>query len=252
MSNQLILPPGTVLAKPYESPEFERIERLSPPPGVFIQSPHDKMVTPLDDRGLVDVGALLAEVSGYVDPDYVWRGRLDEHHLFWFENLYNLANLSNQNPDLSRKFRGMPLHKIKLPRELHDFIHNVTLPVEPPEQEVMEYRLESWEIATRLFNSVSVLKKHKGITEADLARKVNKELVRQKLHIIEDCVRRSDNLPKPFWLTTLGPFKSILGVGQTDNITLQHLNRARKRVARFGKVCTHGSVQLHQLELLNA
>jgi len=252
MSNQLILPLGTVLAQPFSRPEIGRIERFRPTAESLIRSPYDKIATPLDDRGLVDIGSLLNEVGSFVDPDYVWRGRFDEHHLFWFGNLYNSANLFNQNPDLSRKFRGVPLHKIELPRELHDFIHTVTLPVEPPDQEVMEYRLESWEIATSLFNSVSVLKTHKWNTEEQLARKVNQKLVRQKMNMIEDCVRRSDRLPKPFWLTKLGPFKSILGADRTDNITYHHLNRARKEVSRFGKVSLQGSVRLHQQELLSA
>jgi hypothetical protein len=108
--------------------------------------------TPTDERGFVDYGALLGHVDKLVDKDFIWSSRLDIHHLQWEGHLYNPDHYEEEeDPTIPQRFREIPFHKLLIPRQMHNFIHVITRPPEPPEYGEMKKRVEAFEVAVRLF-----------------------------------------------------------------------------------------------------
>ncbi len=88
--------------------------------------------TPVDKRGIIDHKALLDQVSAFVEPGYKWKAPFfDEHHLYWQASYYDSA--FNVDPKLAQDFRNLPINKIWVPREFHDFTHIMTTPGDVPE-----------------------------------------------------------------------------------------------------------------------
>lgn len=114
--------------------------------------------TPTDDRGVVLEDQLAKLVLSTVREDYEWRGEPDIHHMYWKSRWYKEPNLLNERQlRLYVAFRELPVHKLYLPREFHDYLHQVTEPVEPPEEDVMHMRVEGWNVAARLFKQTGDL-----------------------------------------------------------------------------------------------
>lgn len=105
-----------------------------------------------DERGFVDYGWLLGHIHSLVPSNHVWTGTPDVHHLQWTAESYEPKHFADyEDPELPNRFREVPFHKLLIPRDLHDLIHVVTLPSEPPEFEVMEKRLAAYDTAISLF-----------------------------------------------------------------------------------------------------
>ena len=86
---------------------------------------------------IVDHIALMKDVGSLVSNDYRWEAPFfDEHHLHWYARYYQ----TNQEI----RFRNLPIHKLWVPRQFHDFIHVVALPPDMPSQEVMASSIESF------------------------------------------------------------------------------------------------------------
>jgi hypothetical protein len=124
-----------------------------PPPDARLLDPYrsgeDLLPTPTDERGLVNIPQLIADVKSTVDPSYEWAGGLDVHHFYWYASLYPYTKGdSNQNPAF---FRNIPVHKGLVPRSFHEWLHVVTEPPPVPKPEVMQYRIEAWMVARDLF-----------------------------------------------------------------------------------------------------
>ncbi len=115
----------------------------------------EKIDTPVDDRGLVDVTKLIESVKATVHPDFEWPTSLrepDEHHFYWYKSLYP-SEVDGESTNLAI-FKGLPIHKGLVPRTFHDWLHQVTIPPEVPEPEVIEYRIEAWDVAATLFQGI--------------------------------------------------------------------------------------------------
>lgn len=134
------MPMGTAL-------HFESL----PPPYVRLIDPrHDKIPTPVDERGLIDIPRLISDVKATVDPDYIWPNRPSVHHFHWPEALYPYA----EGPDVSvnpAQFRNLPIHKGLVVRTFENWLHLITLPSQPPELEVQAFRVEGYQVAKNLF-----------------------------------------------------------------------------------------------------
>jgi hypothetical protein len=110
------------------------------------------MKTPTDGRGFVDYGALLGYVDSLVKKDFIWSSRMDIHHLQWESHRYNPVEFADEeDPTIPQRFREIPFHKLLIPRQMHEFIHVVTLPPELPEFDEMKKRVEAFDIAVSLF-----------------------------------------------------------------------------------------------------
>jgi hypothetical protein len=138
------------VARPWSNPEFESLPPLD---ARLIDPRHDKIETPVDERGLIDVPELIRSVQETIDPDYYWPDSLSIHHFYWPEADYPFDKTvhTRSNPAV---FRNLALHKGLLPRAFENWLHIVTLPPPIPSPEVMQYRVEAWEVAKSLFGSV--------------------------------------------------------------------------------------------------
>lgn len=88
--------------------------------------------TPVDKRGIVDHKLLMKQVSDFVEPGYKWNAPFfDEHHLYWQANYYESS--FHVDPILAQTFRNLPINKIWVPRDFHNFIHVMTIPGDVPE-----------------------------------------------------------------------------------------------------------------------
>ncbi|MDB5161573.1 MAG: hypothetical protein JWM52_81 [Candidatus Saccharibacteria bacterium] len=101
--------------------------------------------TPTDDEtGIVNHLKLMQEMGRLVSKDYRWQAPFfDEHHLHWYASTY-------ASP-LARRFRNLPIHKLWVPRQFHDFVHVMTLPTEKPHDDVMEASVKAFDQDDQLF-----------------------------------------------------------------------------------------------------
>lgn len=125
-----------------------------PPPDVwrFIPGKDEPISTPLDERGLVNVDALIATVNETVDPDYMWQPHqaTNIHHLYWEQNRYPNTPDKEVNPE---EFRSSSINQIVIPRVFHNWLHIVTRPPDVPSEEVMGYRIEAYRVVKKLLKS---------------------------------------------------------------------------------------------------
>lgn len=188
----------------------------------------EKIETPTDSRGIVDLGRLITEVTAYVDPGYEWGRETDRHHLHWFSSIYKGANLFMQNEALGREFRGLPIHIVWIPKDLHAFIHTITLPVEAPSEEVMAYRIESWRVAYLLFNATKAIMNHRYLSNEQMARKVTRELIEEQFRRLEIGIKSAENLPHEFRFFETHQAKKIVGAREVSHVRKQDLVKALK------------------------
>lgn len=116
----------------------------------------EKLPTPIDERGLVLIPDLIAAVDELVDPSFTWpltNPPPDIHHAYWEAAWYpKVSRASIINP---RYFRELPVHKVRVPRMFHNWLHLVTIPPKRPSIEVMAYRVEAFRVARQLFELAS-------------------------------------------------------------------------------------------------
>ncbi len=101
--------------------------------------------TPTDEStGIVDHVKLMHEMGKLVSKDYRWQAPFfDEHHLHWYASTYSSP--------LAKRFRNLPIHKLWVPRQFHDFVHVMTLPTTKPDDDVMEASVKAFEQDDQLF-----------------------------------------------------------------------------------------------------
>lgn len=112
--------------------------------------PRQIIHTPVDERGLVLVDELIDKVKDTVHPWYEWSGPVNVHHFYWEEEKYpHIYEVGKTNP---AHFRDLPIHKGLMFKSFHTWLELVTIPPEPPAQNVMSYRSEAWNVSTSLFD----------------------------------------------------------------------------------------------------
>lgn len=197
-----------------------------PPPDAWLVNPRtDKLDTPVDERGLVDVDKLITAVKATIDPSYEWRlARPDVHHFYWKQGDYPFIHLpSGVNP---RDFRNLPIHKGLLPREFHNWIHLVTLPPAVPDEEVMLYHTEAYNAAKNLFQLARTTVHLERVAERGAARvgeastslipepssldaigeAIMQETFERNFYRYEKEYERATRIPEKFHLAKIEPF----------------------------------------------
>lgn len=111
--------------------------------------PGERLPTPTDERGLVDIPATISLVKGVAPRNYQWAPNLSVHHFYWPGADYE------EMGETARAFRELPIHKGLVLREWENLLHMVTAPSTMPDDDVMAYRVEAWRVAHDLFASVS-------------------------------------------------------------------------------------------------
>lgn len=125
------------------------------PPREFWLEDLDKLriESPVDERGLVDIHQVVDIGKSLIDPDYEWPRNLSVHHLYWNKRWYGFPMAGSD----AMIFRELPVHKILVPRVFENMLHRVMVQPDIPDQEVMKYRIESWDVAKRLFWTVRTI-----------------------------------------------------------------------------------------------
>ncbi len=163
-----------------------RFNRLPLPPA-------EKIETPLNHLGLVDAQATVEALRSSVDHN--WVEYSDTHHLYWPANRY-------PKKQIERQFRELPIHKIMLPRDFHDYLHITTEPPPIPDKELMYYQVLSYEAVKSMFDAARlVIQKqrekdrllgrlptgnvHGGISSRQKAISTNKKQFEQALEVFD-------------------------------------------------------------------
>lgn len=192
------------------------VPRLSglPPRDVWLRQPDvdGTIQTPLDERNLVDLDALVREVRKTVTPDYTWASPFhDVHHLQWPAPLY--IGKTDAETKFLQSFRELSSRKAYVPRRFHQWTHRVTEPPPMPDTEVMRYSIDAERVAVSLAHTamnasrlwrhpnmpertrIDAIKRHfeRYTTMVDNARLVPPEYLRFHIEAID--ITSPDELP---------------------------------------------------------
>lgn len=118
----------------------------------FTPGEDERLPTPVDERGLVDIEKLINLVKTTVDPSFTWESSEEpnKHHLYWRQGYYPNRTESPINP---RAFRNLAVNKIIIPRIFHNWLHLATEEPQVPSEEIMDHRIEAQRVALELFKS---------------------------------------------------------------------------------------------------
>ena len=134
------------------SPEELSTQSNLPPQDVWVIKSNERIDTPTDEFGIVNVPKLVAVVLGMVDPSHKWSPELDIHHFEWEASLYpHQPELGVGNP---AHFRNIGVLKALVPKDFHALIHRFTIRPGVPDEEVMRHKAEAWDVAKDLFESM--------------------------------------------------------------------------------------------------
>ena len=163
MTTQQMVPPGSSvetlngshLTTPVDDDRSFLLQQESiwlPPREVWLINPYvDKIDTPLNQHGLVDQKKLVAELRATVDASYTWPSlSFNPHHFQWAAEKYGRDALPLTGV-VPASARDIPPLKGRLPRVLENWLHIVSLEPPVPEEEVLYYSLEAWQVAKGLF-----------------------------------------------------------------------------------------------------
>jgi hypothetical protein len=113
----------------------------------------DKLEVPLDEYGIPRRTEFVKMVLGTIATDHYWTGYIDVHHLAWPG-----ANYRNiKDPDdkyMAMKYRGCATLKVRVPRQLHNYFHKITVEPPTPSQEVMRQWLLEQSQVDRLYDTI--------------------------------------------------------------------------------------------------
>lgn len=110
----------------------------------------ERIPTPVNSYGLIDVTRLVQNVRATIDENYAWSTDLSGHHIHWPEAWYPYALQSKITPNPAR-FRSLPPNIIFVSREFENWLHEVTIPAKPPEEEVMKHVCDAWDVGQNLY-----------------------------------------------------------------------------------------------------
>lgn len=136
----------------------------------LIDPSKEKIPTPLNEHGVVDIYATIAAVMETIHPDYVWSPEsINPHHFQWRADAYSREPQGRLGIQPAQ-FRNIAPLKGRLPRELENWLHKVTEEPPVPSLEVMYFYTEAWQVAKGLYRctSQSVFKQRQAKRRAEL------------------------------------------------------------------------------------
>jgi hypothetical protein len=175
---------------------IDRSPKLPPPDAWrFIPGKDEPLPTPLDERGLVDVDALIKLVNTTIEPECQWQPgqTVNIHHLYWEHNRYPATPNEAVNP---HEFRSSSINQIVIPKTFHNWLHIVTKAPDIPTEEVMGYRIEAYRVVKKLLRSA------RQSVDLTTARYISEERLQRgsQYHLWEFLleVEEARKLPKEF------------------------------------------------------
>ena len=181
-----------------------------PPPEYRLYNPEmdGRIATPLDERGLVDAPALFQVIAETIDPSYDWSSsKPDSHHLQWPNRWYgDEAGNPSERTANPQKFRDIAIGRWMLPRVMHNWIHEVTIPPPLPSPEVMFYRSEAQRATRALF--MTVRKGRRSIDSARVTERKTHAKLTPTYRQIAHQLNALQTLPPEFRLVDLSNYHS--------------------------------------------
>ena len=241
--------------------QFGPSQALAPTPDDRIVPSGETFETPVDDRGVVLEDKLAKLVLSTVRPDYEWRGEPDIHHMYWKSEWYKQPNLLNEKRQrLYAAFRELPVHKLYLPREFHDYLHQVTEPVEPPDEDTMHMRVEGWNVSVRLFKQAGDLNRTLYLAEnrrEDIARHPDKirtpddvvaaewyvSMMRKHFRSMHHRVGELERVPDEFRFVDPKLIETFFDDVRPEEIDPEAVSAFKARVSWIGSVASNRAIQ---------
>lgn len=196
---------------------------------------HERLETPLDNLGRVDLDRLVALVKTTVQEGYKWESPfVDVHHLQWPSAYYAL----DQNP-VAAEFRELTRRKAVFPRLFHNWTHAVTLPPPVPSIDVMHSSINAHRAALKLASTARLavsLMRLKDIPSSKLSARLEEELDNYLLY-----TEQAREVPPEFQLLKLDDIEAasvedLIAVNKHfGRIALQHIP-LRVREVKLGPV----------------
>jgi hypothetical protein len=113
-----------------------------------------------------------------------WVKPSDTHHIYWPERLY-------PKQTIYRAFRELPVHKVMLPRDFHDFLHNMSEPPLVPDEDIMNYHVVSHDSAKVMFESAQIIIQRQREIDRLLGKKPGKERLQGGLKSRKHAISRN-------------------------------------------------------------
>lgn len=167
-----------------------------PPPDARLwhKDRDEKLSTPLNANGLVDLDKLIALGKGQVIEGYNWASPFnDVHHLQWPGMQYD--------DETAAVFRELVQRKAYVPRIFHNWLHHITLPPSLPSKEVMHHAIQAEQTARAIASTAQLavrLTRMAGIPEHKLLERLNQEFDNYTLY-----VENAREVPPEFQLVQL-------------------------------------------------
>jgi len=206
----------------------------------------EKIETPLDHRGLVDVPRLIEMVKATVDPSYDWSGPSNTHHFYWPESKYTNTKVPNVDTTYAR-FRDLPVHKGWMPVVFHNWLQHVTLPSPVPKPEAIAYRTESWRVAEQLFKRAQT----QGFRYERKLAQQRRELLKENPELKREAAGQSKiaqavmyGTLEQFFLDLDEPAVSQVRGLLSEVCAVEHIYDAKELAKGLGSVITGRSIEL--------
>ncbi len=117
----------------------------------------DKIDTPLDEFEVPDRVELMKRVMGSLSSRHIWTGDYDLHHVAWPRMNY-AHYVDSEGERFGTRYRNAPSLRITMPRQLHEYVHAVTLVPKVPSPDVMrQYALEHGQVGS-LYDTIKSYK----------------------------------------------------------------------------------------------
>ncbi len=134
-------------------PLVEKTDLLHIGPSGKIQTT-DLLETPLDEYGIPRRVELMRMVLGTLSVHHIWAGEYDLHHAAWPGEQYR--RIEDGNYGVGARYRGSGSLKVRLPRQLHNYVHKITIePPMPPLDIMRQYALEHGQV-NRLYDTIKL------------------------------------------------------------------------------------------------
>ena len=189
--------------------------------------------TPLDQKGLVDLDALVALGKITVESGYDWSSSFnDVHHLQWPQGAY-----VGDAPVVAQDFRELVRRKAYVPRQFHNWLHYITLPPPLPTEEAMRCSIHAERTARSLAATAQLavkLTRMKDIPENKLLERLKEEFDHYTLYI-----ENARLVPEEF---------QLLRLAEVEAKSIDEMLLANRRL---GKLALH-QVPIRQRGVLSA
>jgi hypothetical protein len=242
-----------VTSEVHSSPnDFQESSYLPSKWAQLVDPSKEKIPTPLNEHGVVDIDATVSAVMATIHSDYTWsRHSINPHHFQWRADAYSRESQGVLNVQPAQ-FRNISPLKGHLPRELENWLHKVTEEPPVPSLEVMYFYTEAWQVAKGLYacTSGSVIKQRQARRRAELladkdtilpefrcedtyGEQYFKDACRRHSRAYEFYLKRLELIPEEFRLVTpeMSPQRISKKVGRMATRGSQLLVRSANRAA---------------------